>query len=373
MLGCDGSSACEQVLSSRWSVLARRVPVSGLAMGAYLAMLIAVFNISPATESSIRRMAWGMLLLLAGSITGAAIWFIIVQKWIIGEFCPYCMTEHTIGILMSVIIIWRVITESDNPGDSKPTDQPIDKNFLATKWYTGKRLPAMGLVAIGLLLAGSLVISQVAFAPKATYTEGRSQDNMPAITYRDAPIIGSPDAPYMIKLLFDYNCPHCQKVHTMLNYLVDHYHGKLAVVLCPAPLNMQCNPYISRNVDAFKTSCELAKIGLTVWVAKHEAFHDFDNWMYSSEPEEKWHPRSPEAAMAKAIELVGKDKLNAAQSSPWIEQYLATCVQIYGQTIQTGKGGVPKMIFGSHWVIPQPGNTNDLITILQKSLALPKP
>jgi hypothetical protein len=46
---------------------------------------------------------------------------------------------------------------------------------------------------------------------------------------------------------------------------------------------------------------------------------------------------------------------------------------IYGQTIQSGKGGVPKLIFGSYWVIPQRGNAVDFVMILQKSLAVPKP
>jgi hypothetical protein len=60
-------------------------------------------------------------------------------------------------------------------------------------------------------------------------------------------------------------------------------------------------------------------------------------------------------------------------TNPWIDQYLQTCVRIYGQTIQSGKGGVPKLIFGSQWVIPQPYNADDLIMILQNSLAVPKP
>jgi hypothetical protein len=36
-------------------------------------------------------------------------------------------------------------------------------------------------------------------------------------------------------------------------------------------------------------------------------------------------------------------------------------------------GGIPKMIFGSRWVIPDAYNADDLVMILQKSLSLPKP
>ena len=52
---------------------------------------------------------------------------------------------------------------------------------------------------------------------------------------------------------------------------------------------------------------------------------------------------------------------------------IQTCIRIYGQTIGNGNGGVPKLIFGSHWVIPELNNANDLVMILQKNLGVPKP
>lgn len=348
LIGCDGASTCEQVLGSKWSMIAGTVPVSGLAMGVYLVMLITGLNIGPAIEAPVRRMAWAVLLVLAGSIAGMAIWFIIVQKWLIGEFCPYCMTEHTIGILMAAIITWRA-------------------------WPINRPLHTIGLIGSGLMLAGILAASQAAFTPPAVYRDGSSQDSLPAISYQNAPMIGSPDAPYVIKVLFDYNCPHCQKLHFMLNYVVNRYAGKLAFALCPTPLNTRCNPYIPHDVDAFKNSCDLAQIGIAVWVAGREAYPAFDNWMFSFESGDNWHPRSPEAARAKAVELVGQAKLDAALADPWIGQYIQTCIQIYGQTSQGGRGGVPKLIYGSHWVIPELTNADDLVMILQNSLAVPKP
>ena len=235
-------------------------------------------------------------------------------------------------------------------------------------------MPAIGLRSLtGLVLAGILAASQVVFTPPAVYSDGESQDNLPAIDYHTVPMVGSPDAPYVVTLLFDYQCSHCQKIHFMLNEAIRRYAGKLAFALCPAPLNTQCNPYIPRDVDEFKNSCELAKIGLAVWVAKREVFPDFENWMFTFESGDSWHPRSLETARAKAVELVGQAKFDAAWTDPWIGQYLQTSIRIYGQTIQNGKGGIPKLIFGSRWVIPEPYNADDLVMILQKSLAVPRP
>jgi hypothetical protein len=125
-------------------------------------------------------------------------------------------------------------------------------------------------------------------------------------------------------------------------------------------------------VDEFKGSCELAKIALAVWVAKREAFPAFDQWMFSFETGDRWHARSLDAARAKAVELVGQKKFDVAQGDPWIGKYMQTSIEIYGATIQNGSA-IPKLVFGSRWVVPQPDDANNLILVLQDSLSVPKP
>jgi protein-disulfide isomerase len=184
------------------------------------------------------------------------------------------------------------------------------------------------------------------------------------------PLVGSPKAVYVVTLLFDYKCPHCQQLHFLLDEVVRRYDGKLAFALCPAPLNRECNPYIPRDVDEFKDSCELAKIGLAVWVAKREAFPAFDQWMFSHESGDRWQPRSVDAARAKAVELVSQAKFDAALADPWIDQYLQTSIRIYGDT---GGKAIPKLVFGSRWVNPQSNDPDDLVMILRDSLGVPTP
>jgi uncharacterized membrane protein len=375
MVGCGGGSPCEHVLHSQWSMIAGILPVSGLAVGVYLAMLVAGFFIVPPTEAPIRRQAWGVMLILAGSVAGSAIWFTIIQKWVIGDFCPYCMTMHTTGLLLAALVIWRAISESDClPGAIPFMNQGMVKNVSPTiPKHIIRPLHALGLVLIGLVLAGILAAFQAGFSPPVVYRDGVSKDNLPAMDYHTGPIVGSPDAPYIVILLFDYQCSHCQQIHFLLEEAVRRYNGTLAFALCPSPLNLQCNPYIPRDADEFRNSCELTRIALTVWRAKKEVFPAFENWMFTFESGERWLPRSLEAARAKALEIVGQKKFEATCTDLWIGQYLQTCIRTFGQTIQNGKGGVPKLIFGSRWVIPEPHNTDDLVMILQKSLAVPGP
>ncbi len=378
VIGCDGGGSCDQVLSSRWSTIGGVLPVSGLAAGAYLAMLLASFFIGPTTEGPVRRLAWQALLVLVGAAAGSAVWFIFVQKWLIGAFCPYCMATHLTGLLLAALVVCQTPRQlDDNSTDVTPGNPAPNATTGAVPAPTaapGRVLgpwPAMGLPIVGLALAGILAVCQLGFAPPAAYRAGESHDDqLPAIDSHAVPLVGSPDARYVVTLLFDYKCPHCQKLHSMLEETVRRYDGKLAFALCPAPLNTQCNPYIPLNVAAFKDSCELAKLALAVWVAKRDAFPDFDRWMFSPEPGHLWHPRSLDDAKAKAVELVGQIKFDAARTDAWIDHHLQTSIRIFGAT---GANAVPKLVFGSRWVNPEPNDTDDLVLILHGSLNLPLP
>jgi uncharacterized membrane protein/protein-disulfide isomerase len=368
VLGCGGGSACDEVLNSRWSSVAGVLPVSGLAAGAYLALLVAGFYIGPATEAPVRRLAWRALLVLVGAAAGSAVWFMIVQKWIIGSFCPYCMATHLTGLLLAALVIWRAPRQFEDNSTA-----PVQVVPASTPQRIIGRLPALSLASVGLALAGILAACQVHFKPPAVYRGGEAQNNLPALDPRAAPLVGSPDAPYVVNLLFDYKCPHCQQLHLMLDEAIRRSGGKLAFVLCPTPLNTRCNPYIPRDVDEFAGSCELAKVTLAVWAARREAFPAFDRWMFSYDSGDRWQPRSLDAAKAKAVELVGQAKFEAAQTDPWIDRYLQTSIRIYGNTLQGGNNAVPKLVFGPRWVIPQPDDIDDFISILRDRLAVPMP
>jgi uncharacterized membrane protein/protein-disulfide isomerase len=380
MIGCGVESSCDRVINGRWATIGGVLPVSGLAAGAYLAMLVASLFIGPATEAPVRRLAWRAMLVLIGAAAGSAVWFTIVQKWIIGSFCPYCMATHITGLLLAALVIWRAPKQfDDETTDIAPRNSTSPKHISAAapRQLIG-RLPAIGLALAGLVLAGILAACQIRFVPPAVYRGGESKVNLPAIDPHAVPLVGSPDAPCVVSLLFDYKCPHCQELHLMLDEAVRRYGGKLAFALCPTPLNTQCNPYIPRDVDEFKGSCELAKVALAVWVAKREALPAFDRWMFSYESGDRWQPRSLDAARAKAVELVGQAKFDAAQADPWINQYLQTTIRIYGDTVQSASNpqranAVPKLVFGEHWVIPEPNDVDELILVLQKSLAVPSP
>ncbi len=384
VIGCGGGSPCDQVLSSRWSTIGGVLPVSGLAAGTYLAILVASLSIGPTTAAPVRRLAWGAMLVLVGAAAGSAAWFIVLQTWVIGAFCPYCTVTHISGLLVTALVLSRAPRQFDddstavalaNPASAPRVRSaaPVTDLVTATPQGVVGPLPVVSLPLVGLALAGILAACQVCFTPRTVYRDGEAQNHLPAIDPHAVPLAGSPEAPYLITLLFDYKCPHCQEMHFLLDEAIRRYNGKLAFALCPAPLSSQCNPYIQTDVDEYRDSCELARIGLAVWVANRAAFPAFDRWMFLLESGDHWRPRSLGAAKAKAVELVGQAKFEAAWADSWIDRYMQTSIRIYGQTLQSGNGAVPKLVFGSRWVIPEPNDADDLVRILQNSLAVPGP
>ena len=185
IVGCGGGSSCDQVLNSRWSMVAGVIPISGLAVGVYLTTLVASLFIGSNTEAQIRQLAWNSMLILVGSIAGSAIWFTIVQKWVIGKFCTYCMTTHITGVLLSALVIWRATKEFDNhPNDIPNANSATDQNVSpANPRCIFRPLRTMGMALIGLVLAGILATCQVGFNSLAVYRNGESQNNLPVLDY----------------------------------------------------------------------------------------------------------------------------------------------------------------------------------------------
>jgi protein-disulfide isomerase len=315
------------------------------------------------------------MLVLSGAIFGSALWFTIVQKWFIGSFCTYCIITHTTGFLLSILIIWQAIQQrAGPPSEIKHSD--FTNSQSGPQLHSPRiiqTIHALGLASIGLILAGLLAVAQFSFTYSDSHYSDELQSGNAGVDYLNTPIIGSPDALYKVTLLFDYQCAHCQKIHFMLHEATRIYDNKLAFVLCPTPLEKSCNAFVTKDADAFKNSCEIARISLAVWLARREAFYDFENWMFTYESGNAWQPRSIQNTRAKAVELVGKARFDAAFSDPWIENYIQNSIRLFGQTVQNGQGGIPKLIFGSSFIIPEPYNVEDLILTLQHNLGVPKP
>jgi uncharacterized membrane protein len=107
IVGCSGDGLwdCDHVLTSRWSNVAG-LPVSVPAGAVYVVMLLGLALVGRRYAPAVRQWAWAGVTFAAVSAAAAALWFISLQALVLQHFCAYCMTAHTIGIVLCVLVFW---------------------------------------------------------------------------------------------------------------------------------------------------------------------------------------------------------------------------------------------------------------------------
>ena len=311
-------------------------PVSGLAAGVYLAYILSYAFYMLSKDEEIKDFASKAMLLFSGAIIGSALWFIGLQIFAEGAVCKYCMSAHALGIICAGFTLAAFL--------------PGNKSFRI--W------PAAG---VG--LAAILAVVQVLTAPDSVYQDGSGDEAFPLIQAGEAPVLGNPEAEFVIDLLYDYQCSHCRKVHQMLPEIIDHFGGRVAFVLCPCPLSPKCNPYVPKEETRFEGSCDLARLSLAVYQLEPEAFPAFDAWLFGSD-EDSWRPRPVAEARERAAAIVGPARLDSILPETSISDMIRRISDLFGRTSTSGSGGIPRFVHGYRWVVPVADKAEDLEMIL---------
>jgi len=340
-IGCGPTSSCEEVLHSNWAYVLG-IPVSAFALIVDVTLLITTFFCDAKSTPQRRRAAWKILIPGALLLLGAAAWFIAVQALILHHFCPWCMTAHTCGALAAIMLLKRA-----------PVGGVMAENVPALP-----RGIIMVSAVVALLTITAMGVTQK-LVPRKTFsvanikseTSAHStniattdlQSNKPPAPIRTpfpvlgglvvldldtVPIWGSSTAPIKLVSLYDYTCPHCRAMHPRLAALQQIVGDKLAIVSLPMPSDCECNRFF-KNEPSRTNACVYARLGLTVWRAKHEMIQEFDDWVYSFN-----QTPSLTAVTNKVIELIGQTAFETASRDPWIEQQLQTDIELYGISLK---------------------------------------
>ena len=335
LVGCGTGSSCEQVTASRWSLVMGFLPVSSLAVGAYLALLVCIVFLFFDYDTTVRK----VLLTVSVTVALCCLWFIGLQAVKVKAFCPYCMSAHTCGLLTALLAI---LSSRDLDGRSG-------------RWAYGT----------GLLLAVVFALFHGLTMPAYRAQAGRSDGRLPIPDAAVSPVVGPPHARNAIALLYDYRCSHCRTIHGFLDEAVAHFGGEVCFVLCPTPLSPACNPYIpAGGEDRFAGSCELAELAMGLWALDPEAFRSFDTWLFAAEGTDGWYPRSPEDAAEKARTLAG----NRTPDDAWASAYLSGTLELFGRTTAEGRSGIPRLVHGSSWIIPEADTPEGFIRAIEDLL-----
>ena len=341
LVGCGAGSSCDSVMGSPWAYVAGGVPVSLPAAVVYLLLGLCVLFLGGDTpeDRALDRFLWPFMLFLSGCIIGAALWFAWLQAFVLHAFCKYCSLLHLLGCVAAVV----VIVAAGKSGS---------RRFL---W-----------LAAGLVAAAGFAVFQACTRPEAVYDAGRADASLPAFTDAEIPFLGSSDAPEELTLLFDFQCVHCRRLHRILPELLAQAGGQYRIRLCPVPLSSACNPYIpSTGIDRFAGSCPLTRYALAVWYARPEAYEAY--WEHLLGDGDEHAAVDPAEAEARARALLG-DGFAAAVADPRIDTYLRKAEELFGRTSNAEKSGVPRLIHGQRWLVPETDRPDALLELIHNEL-----
>ena len=343
LAGCGAGSACDSVMHSPWAYVLGGVPVSLPAALVYVLLIVCVLFLGgdSAEARSLDHLIWKLLPVLAGCLAGAALWFSGLQLFVLHSFCKYCTLLHVLGCVVAAIILMAV----------------HDRGTL--------------LFAAGLAAAAVFAFVQARTLPDAVYDSGRSEADLPAFADGEVPVLGDlPVKPandgQTLTLLFDFQCTHCRRLHRILPELLDRSGGQYRIRLCPVPLSSACNPYLpASGIDRFAGSCPLTRYALAVWYARPDAYAAYWDYLLGEGDPQAVIP--PAEAEKRARALLGAD-FDAALADPRIEDALRKAEELFGRTSAGGKGGVPRLIAGQHWLVPETDSADELLELIRTEL-----
>ena len=411
MVGCGAGSGCDSVMGSPWAYVLGGVPVSLPAAVSYLLIALCILFLGGETEEdrSLDRFLRPLLLVLAGALVGAALWFSYLQLFVLHAFCKYCTLLHLLGC---VLAFWLLSLSKQPkrrpglPGRSLSLSKGRPERGVALRQAQGPPRPAPERVegpAVWFLagLAGAAVFAfvQARTLPAAAYDTGRTEAALPTFADGEVPVLGPSDAPEELTLLFDFQCSHCRRLHQVLPELLAKAGGQYRIRLCPVPLSPACNPYIpATGVDRFAGSCALTRYALAVWYARPEAYEAYWDELLGGGPS-----ASSGTARGKAKVLMGGPSASsgtaqgpstgsgtaqgsavgeaeaaarailgaefaAATKDPRIDAYLRKVEELFGRTSNAEKSGVPRLIHGQKWLVPETDQADELLELIRLSL-----
>ena len=372
MVGCGAGSGCDSVMGSPWAYVLGGVPVSLPAAVAYvlLALCLVFLGGESSEDRSLDRLLWPMMLVLGGAILGAAIWFCYLQLFVLHAFCKYCTLLHLLGILLAGWILFS--------GRSLSLSKGRPERGVALRLAQGpprtvpERVegPAVWFLA-GLAAAAVFAFVQARTLPAAAYDAGRTEAALPTFADGEVPVLGPSDAPEELTLLFDFQCSHCRRLHQVLPELLAKAGGQYRIRLCPVPLSPACNPYIpATGVDRFAGSCALTRYALAVWYARPEAYEAYWDELLGGGPSTGSGTAQGTAqaqAEAAARAILGSDFAVATKDSR-IDAYLRKVEELFGRTSNAEKSGVPRLICGQKWLVPETDQADELLELIRLSL-----
>ena len=395
VVGCDGGLFnCDHVLTSRWSTV-MGIPVSLPAVALYTVVLTAISSLTSSVARR-RQIAASVLWCSAVAAAGAAAWFVSLQVFSIGHFCPYCLVVHACGVLLVGLLFWQ------RPATSSPLRRLVPLGMIASGCLVAVQAlspasdtfrietydPALAPIELDPLSDGRSIpdVAELArvWIPDALQSLATSATGISALLFHSVlndapnvatrlvpvsggrqhldahkwPVWGKVDAKYMVVEMFDYTCSPCRNTHVALCEAKVTLGNDLSVLTLPVPLHRYCNDAATSSAPERADACEIARLAISVWLADPTQFTAYHDWLFAQ-------TRTAAEARLHAESLVGRERLAEQLRKGTASKYIAKNVLLYKEA---GSGTVPKIIMPTTTVVGEVTSGNTIAEMVRQQL-----
>jgi len=352
--GCGADGACAALSGTIWGTWFG-VPIAWLGVALYAVMLLLLLGL---WAKRTRWLGGWIALVVLGTCAGAAaLWFVALQELVIHQRCVYCMLVHACSVLvaaLSVRIGWMQL-RAHSQVHAAPVGRDHTRQFVAAL--------VLGCASLAVLIVGQLVSPTASFAVSKVgpiHVDSPNQGmtrtiRLPGIDtplrVGDDPLIGSPQAPNIAVLMFDYLCGVCRSHDQDIWDLVDRLDGELAVVLLLVPMQRPCNPIVPESAAGKPGACDLSRLAMAVWRSSPDRFPEFHKSLMSCpDPMLLRNPYydcvvAVPIAGRKAAYLVGTQVAGQALTDPDIDELLARNARAWSSLPNTYRH-IPAFVLG---------------------------
>jgi protein-disulfide isomerase/uncharacterized membrane protein len=236
---------CDVVNNSQYSMFMDAFPVTLLGIAFYAGLIVAAAS-SPERHPRFHQVN-GLFALVSLAYSAFLGWASLT----LGAWCLVCLTIYA----GNAVLLWSALRGLSQEGGSLTSG-------LAAVVFSNS-VVKISMVFILVLFAGwaqwdgriSATVGDSASGEGPALSSLFRAPDGPIELSGNEPVLGSPDAPYMVVEWADFNCPHCKDAGADLKELVARQ-PDVQVRFKPFPLTSMCNPSVER--DQGLSSCNAA-------------------------------------------------------------------------------------------------------------------
>lgn len=177
---------------------------------------------------------------VAGAL-GAELYFLYVQKFIIGQWCPLCITIASTVALIGLIFFIQYITSFKGTSDNEPRS-----NSMMTNIVSALASLSMGLVGFAVALLG-IAKEERSFADNNAKGEN--------------PVFGNSKSTVEVYYFSDWFCPACRKTEPELEKQLPAIMAKARVFFIDVPIHEDSLNFLPYNLSfMLKQKAEYVKL-----------------------------------------------------------------------------------------------------------------